>query len=1322
MADKTDMTVNTEIRLDATQSNGARQRESQPAERMSATFFSSLAISLLTGALLLGTLIYLAGPWALLANTRVLNLLIGGGVVKYHDRQAGFIEGVPNHEYYLASQDPINWTIILLVIGAYLLLWSLKAIQFHNIARYYGIKGSFNQHARAYFYGLNYKETQPFSLGNAATAAALRTQGAPLDRTRAALFLFQAFFLFEIAVLALVGLLGIGWAAWLNQILVALILIGGLYLWTRAGRTERANAGPPSFFGALGNHFGAVIQNPLTFLYLAVLSLLAFELREVAAYLTTMAFSTQHVLLNIDPVLILMGLVSGHIATLIRLTPGGIGQFEWGFAGALFIGGVGLPEAATVALLVSGFRYVALLVLYLATLFWRGARTSFRDVVQLTTSREWQAPVAATPGNDAAPAIHAVPAQPKTNPALLWSRALIVGWVMLGIYFFDQLTILLSDLWLLESLQMQSVFATNFSASAILFSVAFLYFTALIAAPAFIHPVAAPVRRFMVTLATAIGLIAGYLMGTRYLDYLIVNRGAFGATDPIFGHDIGFYVFTLPAIWTTWHAMVWCCGLALAASVAGAHLAPRKRSRPGQLSPLVRWLEGATTPYTLFMLALGGLVLAGGVWLTRFDLLFKDNYNASVFTGASFVDVNGLFSTLNQIHFTAAVVLGVTALLVVMLTTLRRAAQRNVAVWSGNVRTAGLAAVALIGADFVFAAIVAVRDSTLVAPNQPVIQLEYIQRHIDATRTAYGLNAVETVVLTPNGAGDPLPDIERLMASPSLRNAPLWPAFASYLERLVDPQHADRILKTGDNLIYGPTLEIFRQQQKLRTYYDFLEIDTLRFQIDGEMKVFASAVRELPILEPQPWLAWWGQRFMLFTHGHGLVMAPIGALAGEGEPVFATSNIPVQTQWPELEVQNPQIYYGKGAGSMAVSNVRDMQEFDYPTERGRAENVLPAEVAAGVPVDSLLKRVVFGWRSGEFVQMIFSSLITPETRIHYYRKPIERLERIVPFLYLDSNAYATIADGEIIWIANAVTTSAHYPYSRFEYIGDKSISRTRETIETRRLNYVEDSVKATLNAYTGQVEFYKIADAPVINAWARVYPGLFRDGSAMPDSVRQQLTYPVHLFHTLFDDIYIYYHMDEPMYFFNMEDMWDDSDEVLGPILDQGKAITFSIEPHHMVVETGGVLPVTETGAQFVMTFSFTPEGARNLRAVPMVYQDGADYGRLVVLEAPKSHYVLGVEQADAIIDQDPAISEKISWWNRTGNEVIRGHTTLMLIDNELFYIEPIFVRSQQNPVTQLKRVAVVFRGQAYSGETLEAALRLALERQAATAGVDNQQ
>jgi uncharacterized membrane protein (UPF0182 family) len=280
-----------------------------------------------------------------------------------------------------------------------------------------------------------------------------------------------------------------------------------------------------------------------------------------------------------------------------------------------------------------------------------------------------------------------------------------------------------------------------------------------------------------------------------------------------------------------------------------------------------------------------------------------------------------------------------------------------------------------------------------------------------------------------------------------------------------------------------------------------------------------------------------------------------------------------------------------------------------------------------------------------------------------------------------------------------------------QYLGDKSDERA--FIQTRELegaNYLEDSVKASVDASTGEVKFYQISDKPVVKTWASIYPGLFTPGSEMPDSVRAQLTYPLHLFHIQFDDVNIIYQMAESMYFFSMEDCWDDADEVLGPVLDQGRAITFSMEPYHCILRTGpengGVLLATRSGEQFCMVMAFTPDGSKNLRSIVVAYQDGEDYGRIFLLRIPKGHFVMGPEQADAAIDQNTEISKQIVWWNQFGSYVLRGHTTVLLVGNEILYVEPMFVRSEQNAVPQIKGVTVVFRGRTHMAPTLEEAIR----------------
>ncbi len=900
---------------------------------------------------------------------------------------------------------------------------------------------------------------------------------------------------------------------------------------------------------------------------------------------------------------------------------------------------------------------------------------------------------------------------------VFWSRLLMLAIVLFSLYLLDRFTYVLLDFWLLESLGFESVFWTNFSMGATLFVLGFAGVVFAVARPVFFNDVGPNWRRLIIRASVLIGLIGGYVLALQFLDYLLwFGGGSFQEHDPVFDRDIGFYVFSLPAIWTTWAAVTLPMVLGLISGLMCTTIERPRSEILGRGFWLTSWFGVVATPFNLLNLAFVGTLAAVGVWLLRFSLLWKDNEDSLVLSGAEYVDVTGLFSYLNYYSVTAVVILGVTAAVVFMLRDLRRAAAAPGSLVSrSSLRTAVLAVVVLVGVDIGFRMLVSLRDVIAVTPNEPVIQLEYIKRHIDATLRGYALDNIETVSFVPNGPDDPLPTAEELLQGITLKNGPLWPGWVNYLEDVIDIQHIERVLQTdGDTMIYGPTLEIFRQQQKLRTYYDFLDVDTVRYTIDGETRMFASAVRETP-MGPEPWLYRWAQRMLHYTHGYGLVMAPVSGLNADGGPVYASSAIPTRVVSPELRVQTQGVYYGEGGGrfgdgvwTMAYSNARELKEFDFPTDEGRAEVVYPPDVDAGVSVDSPLKRIVISWRSGAFIDNLVTGLIGPETRVHYYRTPLERAERVARFLYLDTNIYAVAENGGITWFVNAMTTTDRYPYSLHNNLGDKAQSQS--DIQTMRpdlwANYVRDAVKVTVNAYTGKVTAYLISDDPIARTWAGIYPNLFTPGDEMPQSVRKHLQYPIQLFHTQFDDIYKRYHMTDPLTFFNMEDIWDDADEVLGPVLDEGEAITFSIEPYQWVAQTDGeVLPASNGGSQFALSMVFTNEQALNLRAIPMAYQDGDDYGRLIVLQVPKGYFYPGPEQADAAIDQDRDITQKITWWNRMGAEVIHGHTSTLVIGREVIYIAPLFIRSAQNPVSQMKLVLVVFRGHAADGVTLEEAL-----------------
>ncbi|MCK5650438.1 MAG: UPF0182 family protein, partial [Gemmatimonadetes bacterium] len=397
------------------------------------------------------------------------------------------------------------------------------------------------------------------------------------------------------------------------------------------------------------------------------------------------------------------------------------------------------------------------------------------------------------------PALHVAPGTaraqgsvPPIGPPLvpdvgtLLTSAMVLLWVFLGLFFLDEISTLLADYWFFQSLGLEEVFWTNFRTGAVLFLVASVVGFSGIAAAAFTNPVGPKARRFALNAGLMLGTLGGYFLSRRYADYLLTIGGTgFGEADPVFSHDIGFYIFTLPSIWTTISWALSTVGAGLVFAVAYAYLGRREIPTSG-MRRLWRILGHISSPLTLLAFALFALLVAAAVWVSRYNVLLRDNSDSAVFTGASYVDITGLVSTVNYYTVTAFVIVGVAVGIAYILGQLRRVVRGTAAPrWARKARLAGIVILVLVAGDFSFRIGIRVREAVAVSPNEPVIQLEYIRRHIDATRIAYGLEDLETVPFVPNGPGDPIPHVDSLMATPTLANAPLWPGFVSRLERLV---------------------------------------------------------------------------------------------------------------------------------------------------------------------------------------------------------------------------------------------------------------------------------------------------------------------------------------------------------------------------------------------------------------------------------------------------------------------------------------------------------------------------------------------------------
>ncbi len=345
-------------------------------------------LSALVSIVLVGSLIWAGGIWDILANTRLLDFLIDFGIVQYHDLQHGLVEGVADHQLYLMSQDPIDWQLVGLCVCMYFVFWISKVIQCHSLARHFGLKGSFGDHGRAWMYGEWHNRFMPLRFGNAATAAAFESQGESLANASAIIYIQDVYIIFEIIFFALLGLVLTGWTLWFNQLFWPCVMFVAFFLITHSLRRKPDREHRAQVRAAKWQLLRRLANDPSLVVKCAVLSLLAFFADDVAPYAISMGFTSENVLLNTSFLIIQAGVVGGYIARRFPIGMGGIGQYMWGFALALYMSGVGMPEAATIALLDFVVRYTTLLFVFVVFVMWKGVKTSFPAVAGLYNRTE----------------------------------------------------------------------------------------------------------------------------------------------------------------------------------------------------------------------------------------------------------------------------------------------------------------------------------------------------------------------------------------------------------------------------------------------------------------------------------------------------------------------------------------------------------------------------------------------------------------------------------------------------------------------------------------------------------------------------------------------------------------------------------------------------------------------------------------------------------------------------------------------------------------------------------------------------------------------
>jgi len=735
-------------------------------------------------------------------------------------------------------------------------------------------------------------------------------------------------------------------------------------------------------------------------------------------------------------------------------------------------------------------------------------------------------------------------------------------------------------------------------------------------------------RGFMgATAAVALGLgaVISWNLASHWMTFrLAVAQSPFGIVDPLFHRDVGFFVFTLPALEL---ANAWINGVLVitAIVVLGIAIFPEQ----GETRPVLtgRWWQ--LKP--LLSVLLGLLVLSGafGSWLAVWELAFAAD---SGFVGAGYTDIHALIPA----QWTM-VIFGLVIAAMLMI----GARSRKWRLLAGLV--AGWAV-----ASFLLGTVwPGVMQNYVVNPNEAALEAPYLAQNISMTRTAFDMAAT---------MGESYPAEERLSAAAALSSAATLSRARVWTPEAVSQAYA--------------------QLQTIRPYYKLSKIDTDRYLVDGELSQVLVAARQIDANALPAKARTWVNQHLVYTHGNGLTISSAHETTERGFPKFLVGDVPprvasdVATSSPDLAIDEPRIYFGPDMIEYAITNT-GIDEFDYPSGDG---NVFYRNTTgSGVRLGGGLNRVSWAIRLGSD-QLLFSDYLRADSRLLVNRDVRERARKLAPWLVLDAEPYAAIVDGRIVWILDGFTSSDHFPYS--QKLSDGT-------------NYLRDSVKITVDAASGETQFYATGDDPVRDAWMSIYPGVVRPEGTAPEALAAHFRVPKKLFSAQ-SKIYRTYHMTDVRVFYNKEDQWEFS----------GESSDQRVKPGYVLLKLPGT---TKTGMYLVQPFA--PEGSDNLVGWMAAACDPEDFGKQTVFLLPKDRVVLGPHQVTARINQDPLISPTLSLWNQRGSKVVFGDMLVLPVEESVAYIQPIFLQAQDTAITELAAVVVVSGDHVEMDSTLAGAL-----------------
>ncbi|MDT4968371.1 MAG: uncharacterized protein QOJ64_3108 [Acidobacteriota bacterium] len=739
-------------------------------------------------------------------------------------------------------------------------------------------------------------------------------------------------------------------------------------------------------------------------------------------------------------------------------------------------------------------------------------------------------------------------------------------------------------------------------------------------------------------LSVVVGIFFGLGMkdGWRELA-LYLNQPAVAVVDPIFRKSLGFYLFSLPV-----HQMLskWLIVLSILTLILTVLFAALSSTQKQATKAATSAVRGTGYAAVSFALAAFLLLLAWRVYLSRFPFLWEDHQS---FSGVTYTEANHYIPGLTFVVI--ALILAAAIIIVNGLT------GRRIRILVG--------AVALPVLTYVIAGMLipAYVQSFVVKPNELGRETPYIKHNIEWTRRAFGLDRVVARDFDADTSDDP----SATMASFDL----------------------DQNRSTLDNIRlwdWRALHDTLRQEQGIRDYYEFPDVDVDRYRIGGQPRQVMLAARELDVTKLPEQSRNWINEKLIYTHGYGVTMNTSNEFLGESKPKFVLSNMPIESIAQEdIKVTRPEIYFGQKTDTNVYVKTKQ-QEFNYPQGATNSSNVY--EGTGGIPVGGYFRRLLLAWALNDLSKLPFSDDVTSESRVLIHRNIKERVQSLAPFLVYDNDPYIVVSkEGRLFWIIDAFTESSNYPYSRHFNVGDQSV------------NYIRNSVKVTIDAYDGSVAFYVFEpDDPIIKAYSAIFPALFRPKEDMPPDLRAHIRYPETLIRTQ-GDVYSLYHTEEPSVFFQRDDAWSVARQANRSEDKSKDSQTF--EPYFVLMR----LPGEAANSEFVEILPFTPANRPNMISWMAGRSDGDAYGSLLVYNFPKSKTIVGPQQIEANIDQDPEIASKITLWNQQGSRVLRGNLLVIPIGTGLLYVEPIYLQAQSYPRPQLQLVVLATQKRLKFGE-----------------------